>query len=331
VANDSLANRPACPFYWFNWRITLFLCCGDALFDMFSTPTEQPGSVALQGLVGGSPMNVASGLARLGHQSGYFTKLSSDMFGVRMRDWLVASNIDISLSLNTDLNTTLAIVELADDGSARYVFYTSNTADVSIVKSELPSTLSSDIKLLHFGSYSTAVEPTASTLAHFARVESTSRVISYDPNLRPSIEPDIDKWREMFGQFAASANVIKASDEDIETLLGKNREDHFVADCFAKGAQLVFITRGPDGASGFKPDGASVHAEGVSVDVVDTVGAGDTFQAATLHWLGSNGHLGAGVITGDVDLQASMSFAIRAAAVTCTRKGADLPTLADLQ
>ena len=308
----------------------MFLCCGDALFDMFSTPTERLGSVALNGFVGGSPMNVASGLARLGHPSRYFTKLSSDLFGVRMRDWLTANGIDTSLSLDTDLNTTLAIVELAEDGSARYVFYTNDTADVSIARSELPSSLPADIKLLHFGSYTTAVEPTAGSLAHFAKVQSASRVVSYDPNLRPSIEPDIDKWREMFASFSGSAKLIKASDEDIETLLGPDREDNFVANCFSQGAQLVFITRGPEGASGFKPDGTAVQVGGVSVDVVDTVGAGDTFQAATLHWLQSNGHLGTAEITGDVDMQASMSFAIRAAAVTCTRQGADLPTLADL-
>ncbi len=308
----------------------MFLCCGDALFDMFSTPTDTHGSVALQGFVGGSPMNVASGLARLGHSSRYFTKLSSDMFGQRMRGWLDANNIDTSLALDTDLNTTLAIVELAEDGSASYVFYTSNTADVSVAKSELPADLPDDIKLLHFGSYSTAVEPTASSLAHFARVQSANRVISYDPNLRPSIEPDIDKWREMFALYAASASVIKASDEDIATLLGENREDAFVADCFSHGAQLVFITRGGEGASGFKPDGSSEHCGGVRVEVVDTVGAGDTFQAATLHWLQANGHLGQATISGEVDIRASMEFAIRAAAITCTRKGADLPTLSEL-
>lgn len=308
----------------------MYLCCGDALFDLFSEPPTTEGGVALQGVVGGSPMNVASGLARLGHHSRYFTKLSSDLFGQRMRAYLEANNIDIDLVLDSRLNTTLAIVELADDGSADYAFYTSNTADVSILQSELPQDLPADVQLLHFGSYSTAVEPTASSLAHFASSQTASRVISYDPNLRPSIEPDIDKWRDTFASYAASANVIKASDEDIRTLMGSNREEAFVADCFSQGAQLVYITRGADGASGYKPDGSSAHCAGVAVDVVDTVGAGDTFQAATLHWLQLHGHLGQATISGDVDMQASMAFAIRAAAITCTRKGADLPRLNEL-
>jgi len=316
----------------------VFLCCGDALFDLFETGlTESAGgasttAVQLAGNVGGSPMNVAAGLARLGHDSGYFTKLSADLFGQRMRSYLVQNGIDYRLSIDTPLNTTLAIVETAADGSASYVFYTDNTADVSITERELPAELSKDIRVLHFGSYSTAVEPTAGSLAKFAATHTGSKIISYDPNLRPSIEPDIDKWRDTFNAYASNANLIKASDEDIETLYGKGSEERFVADSFNHGAQLVFITRGPDGASGYSADGKVVQCAGVTVNVVDTVGAGDTFQAATLHWLKEHNHLsGDSQLTGDVDLEASMKFAIAAAAITCTRSGADLPYLADLK
>ena len=316
----------------------MFLCCGDALFDLFAgKPDADTGSasaVKLVGNVGGSPMNVAAGLARLGHNSRYFTKLSSDLFGQRMRHYLADNNIDTGLSIDSSLNTTLAIVETNQDGSANYVFYTDNTADVSITSDELPTALPDELQVLHFGSYSTAAEPTASSLLALATREGQQRVVSYDPNLRPTIEPDIDKWREMFAGFAASSSLIKASDEDIETLLGKNQEQRFVEDCFNYGAKLVFITRGPDGASGFDLRGNTAHSKGLKVNVVDTVGAGDTFQAATLHWLATQGHLvsnnGKTALNGDVDLAGSMAFAIRAAAITCTRAGADLPTLADL-
>ncbi len=312
----------------------MYLCCGDALFDMFAEKNredEAASNVNLGGHVGGSPMNVATGLARLGHKSRYFTKLSSDLFGQRMRGHFKDNKIDIDLCIDTNLNTTLAIVEKQADGSAAYVFYTDNTADVSIEANELPSSLPADIQVVHFGSYSTAVDPTSSSLMQLATRESAKRVISYDPNLRPTIEPDIDKWREVYAGFAGSATIIKASDEDIETLLGKNKEDQFVADSFSHGAQLVFITRGPDGGSGFKANGESAHVEGVKVSVVDTVGAGDTFQAGILHWMQSEGHLNGGAeLVGEVDLQASMNFAIKAAAITCTRSGADLPYLSDL-
>jgi len=298
----------------------MFLCCGDALYDLFivdnsDNSSNSPSHVTLAG---------DGGLARLGHQSSYLTKLSNDLYGQRMRDFLQRNNIDARLCIDTDLNTTLAIVEKQADGSARYVFYTDNTADVSMQTDELPASLPENIRLVHVGSYSTAVDPTSTTLIKLTQRETTNRVVSYDPNLRPSIE--------VFDAHAASANLIKASDEDIETLLGKNSEDQFVADCFNHGAQLVFITRGPDGASGFKPDGTHIKVPGVKVEVQDTVGAGDTFQAATLHWLQTEGHLtDSNKIEGEVDIQASMKFAIRAAGITCTRKGADLPTLDDLK
>lgn len=312
----------------------MYLCCGDALFDMFAEKNREndaASNVNLAGHVGGSPMNVATGLARLGHQSRYFTKLSSDLFGQRMRGHFKENEIDIDLCIDTHLNTTLAIVETQADGSAAYVFYTDNTADVSIETNELPASLPADIKVVHFGSYSTAVDPTSSSLMQLAARESANRVVSYDPNLRPTIEPDIDKWREVYAGYASSAKIIKASDEDIETLLGKKREDQFVADSFAHGAQLVYITRGPDGSSGFKASGENAHAKGIEVSVVDTVGAGDTFQACILHWMQSEGHLnGTAELVGEVDIQASMDFAIKAAAITCTRSGADLPYLREL-
>jgi len=293
--------------------------------------------IEIAGVVGGSPMNVALGLSRLGHSSRYLTKLSSDIFGQRIERFLHNNAIDTTLCIPTDLHTTLAMVELADDGAANYAFYTNNTADVGMKASELPSTLPDDIRVLHFGSYSTAVNPTADSLKVLAMRESEQRIVSYDPNLRLSIEPDVTVWRESFSQFAKAATLIKASDEDIEALYGKNGEDKFVADCFSHNAQLVYLTRGPNGASAFSADGSTAHASGLSVAVVDTVGAGDTFQAAILHWLAQQNHISAdssnaaASFAGAVDLKASMAFAIKAAAVTCTRQGADLPTLADVE
>lgn len=318
----------------------MFLCCGDALYDLFastgvgnaSANSASASFINLAGDVGGSPMNVAVGLARLGHHSGYLTKLSSDIFGQRMRGYLSRNDVDTSLSIDTDLNTTLAIVEKQVDGSAKYVFYTDNTADVSLSKNELPVTFPDAVNVLHFGSYSTAVEPCSSSLIALANRETQNRFISYDPNLRLSIEPDLDHWREVFKQFASASNFIKASDEDIEGLYGRGREELFVSDCFEYGAGLVCITKGPDGASGYLPDGESHHIPGISVDVVDTVGAGDTFQATMLHWLAKQGHIDAkGTLQGKVDLKASMALAMRAAGITCTRAGADLPSLHDLE
>ena len=186
--------------------------------------------------------------------------------------------------------------------------------------------------MLHFGSYSTAFGDVSSTLKSLAKREKDKRFISYDPNLRLPIEPDIDLWKSSFKDFASCATLIKASDEDIEALMGKNAEDNFVADCFGHGASIVYITRGPDGASVYTPDDRKYTAASNAVEVKDTVGAGDTFQAAVLHWMAAENHIGSdGKLTGEVDAEASLKFALNAAAVTCGRFGADLPTLKDLQ
>ncbi len=311
----------------------MFLSCGDSLYDMFLEPAaEQSQQVKVNGAAGGSPMNVAVGLSRLGHQSAYFTKLSTDVFGQGLTQFLKNNSVDTSLSLPTDRNSTLAFINKQPDGSAEYSFYTNGTADVSIKTSELPETLPDQIKVLHFGSYSTAFGDVSSTLKFLAKREKDRRFISYDPNLRLAIEPDIELWKSSFKDFASSATLIKASDEDIEALVGKNADDNFVADCFSHGAAIVYITRGSEGASVYTPDDRKFTAKSKAVTVKDTVGAGDTFQAAVLHWMAAENHIGSdGNLTGRVDSEASLKFALNAAAVTCSRFGADLPTLAELQ
>ena len=264
----------------------MFLSCGDSLYDMFLEPDpEQSLQVVVNGVAGGSPMNVAVGLARLGHQSAYFTKLSSDVFGQGLTKFLGNNSIDTSLCLPTDRNSTLAFINKQADGSAEYSFYTDGTADVSIDESELPAKLPDQIQVLHFGSYSTAFGNTSASLKALAKREKNKRFISYDPNLRLAIEPDIDLWKSTFKDFASCATLIKASDEDIEALTGKNAEENFVADCFSHGAAIVYITRGSEGAGVYTPDGDSFNAVSKPVEVKDTVGAGDTFQAAVLHWM----------------------------------------------
>ncbi len=314
----------------------MLLGCGDSLFDMFIGEANLSGNgsddtrISVEGVVGGSPMNVALGMARFGHGSRYLTKLSNDPFGQRIARFLDNNNIDHSLSIPTNLYSTLAMVETQVDGSAQYAFYINNTADVSLSVDELPQELPADVRILHFASYSTAVEPVRSSLSALAARESAQRIVSYDPNLRLSIEPDVQQWQASFAEYSKHANIIKASDEDIAALFGTDGEDKFVAECLANGAELVYLTRGPDGASAFTAD-RSAHVPGVPVSVVDTVGAGDTFQATLLHWLVKEGHVGDGsTLNGAVDLQASIELAAKAAAITCSRRGADLPTLADL-
>lgn len=311
----------------------MFICCGDALVDLFSQPAESAGSVSLQGHVGGSPLNVAVGLARFGNQSAYLCKNSNDFMGQRIARYLKSNNINTNWVVPSDLNSTLAMIQTNTDGSANYAFYTDNTADLSMRIDELPAHFPDSLQLLHFGSYSTAVDPTSSALLALARRESDQRIVSYDPNIRPTIEPDTAVWREKFADFSKVADFVKASDEDIALLFGPDKSfESFAADTLARGASLVAVTEGGDGATLYAANGAQARSKPVSVSVKDTVGAGDTFQAACLHWLNANDCVKAGILSNEgVDLQELADFAAMAAAITCTRVGADIPTLSDVE
>jgi len=314
----------------------MFLSCGDALFDIFVDSEANQNTVALSGGVGGSPLNVAIGLCRLGHHSRFLTKVSSDPFGQRMSRHLAENKLDTSLCIDTDQNTTLAIVEKNPDGSAKYVFYLDNTADASITADDIPAQLPDDIKVLHVGSYSTVLPQTGAALQGLVQREAQHRAISYDPNLRLMVQPDIAVWKAAFDHISQYAFVIKASDEDVDAFMGEGNHKAFLELCLERGAQAAFITRGPNGAMAMDSSGQFVDVPGVSVVVEDTVGAGDTFQAAILHWLTSNQHVGENVngrttLSGSLNLSDCVQFALQAAAITCTRRGADLPTLADVE
>ena len=316
----------------------MFMSCGDALVDLFSQPSgsassASPGDVALAGHVGGSPLNVAVGLARLGNSAAYLCKNSSDFMGQKIAQYLQANGVDTRWVVPTSLNSTLAMVQTNEDGSANYAFYTEKTADVSLRIEELPDTLPNELSVLNFASYSTAVESTRSALIALAEREQGRRVIAYDPNLRPSIEPDMDIWRESYAQFSASASFIKASDEDIRTLMGEGTSlENFATDAIAKGAQIVVVTEGAAGATVYSQGGGRAKSAPVEIEVADTVGAGDTFQCSSLHYLNANKHIVDNTLNAaDVDLQALVDFAATAAAITCSRRGADLPSLADVE
>ncbi len=314
----------------------MFLSCGDALFDLFVDSKTGENSVALSGGVGGSPLNVAIGLCRLGHHSRFLTKVSSDPFGQRMARHLQENKLDTSLCINTDQNTTLAIVEKNTDGSAKYVFYLDNTADASITHDDIPAKLPDDIKCLHVGSYSTVLPKTGAALQQLVKREAQHRAISYDPNLRLMVQPDLSVWKAAFDHITQHAFVVKASDEDVDALMGKGQHKAFLEHCLEQGAKAAFITRGPDGAMAMDASGQFVDMPGVNITVEDTVGAGDTFQASILHWLAVNQHVGPvengrTVLSGSLNLSGCVQFALQAAAITCTRRGADLPTLADVE
>lgn len=310
----------------------MFISCGDILVDLFDQPGETGGNVSLNGHVGGSPFNVAVGLSRLGNSVGFLCKNSNDFIGRRIFNYIVENGVKTDWVIPSDLNSTLAMIKKNADGSANYAFYIDNTADVSLSIDELPEAFPDDLNVLHFGSYSTAVQPTSIALQELAKRESAHRVISYDPNIRASIQPDMAVWRETFTRLSQYANFVKASDEDIRLLFGDSKSfESFAVDTLAAGASAVAVTEGGDGATVYTADGRASRSKPISIAVEDTVGAGDTFQAASLHWLAANACIEGGSLNvDDANIQKWVDFAAAAAAITCTRKGADLPTLKDV-
>ena len=310
----------------------MFLSCGDSLFDLFADAGGDVATVSLAGRVGGSPLNVALGLARLGHRAGFFTKMSGDLFGQRIRGFMQREEIDQRFLIPTDRNTTLAMVSLASDGSAAYAFYIEGTADRSIEPEEVPASFPDELEAIHLASYSTVTEPTASALLRLVRQESQRRFISYDPNIRASIEPDLDIWRAKVAELVPHAALVKASEEDLDQLYPGRSVEAVLADWIAAGASMAVVTRGEHGAVANTAGGVETAVPGRPVAVVNTVGAGDTFQAALLAGLKERGCLSRqaleaadGAFVDDL-----VTFAVQAAAITCSRRGADLPRRSDL-
>ncbi len=258
--------------------------------------------------------------------------ISRDRFGAFLADTLVGEGVEDRYLVRTDRLSTISVVATAADGQPSYAFHGEGAADRSLQPGDLPAQLPDDITALTFGSYTMAVEPVGTTLAALAQRERGRRVISVDPNLRPSVVGDMQAWASAAERFYRTATIIKASDEDIRTAWGGRLSIADAAtywlDC---GASLVVVTEGSKGASAFSAAG-HVSVPGRSVVVQDTVGAGDTFHAALLAQLDRTERMNPQVIAA-LELAAIrdlLSYATAAAAITVSRSGADLPTAAEV-
>lgn len=307
----------------------MILVCGEALMDVFSEQ-ETASGLLLDARVGGSPFNVAVGLARMDQRVAFFGGLSQGFLGDRLRKALMSENVDIGFCPVVAAPTTLGLVGLLDDGSASYAFYGSGCADRLIVADDIPE-LDDRFKALHFGSYTTVVEPVASAQRLLVERERHRRLIAYDPNLRLNVEPDLDRWTSTMAWMAAHVHIIKVSSEDLHAAFPGVPLNEVAKSWLRLGCRLVVVTRGGSGAIAFTQTEV-VEVESPRVDVVDTVGAGDTFQAAVLTWLSERGMLSADAV-GSIDaiqLRSALGFAAMAASITCTRRGADMPRRIEL-
>ena len=307
----------------------MFVVCGEALMDVYVLEATATG-LRLDARIGGSPFNVAVGLARLGRRAALLTGLSRDAAGERLMQALAAEGVDPGLVVRSDAPSTLSVVSVDAAGVPRYAFHGHGTADRAIDADTLPA-LPEEARVLQFGSYALVVEPVGSALRALAARERGRRLVAYDPNVRLNVEPDLARWREVVEAMAALAHIVKVSDEDLGLLYPDATPADAARRWLAAGARLVVLTRGARGSEAWT---RRVHAAeaAVPVAVVDAVGAGDTFQAALLTWLDEQQALSpAGLEALDAaGLAALLRFAARAAALTCSRRGADMPRRSEL-
>ncbi len=310
----------------------MILVCGEALIDMFVT-AKADGSLVTEPVAGGSPYNVAIGLARLGSRTGFFGGMSNDAFGIHLAAKLQREGVDLRYALRSDRPSTLVLVSTDAAGVPTYRFIGEGAADRMLTVADLPASLPGDVTALTFGSLSMGVEPAGATFLALAERESGRRVISVDPNLRASVVGDIATWKVRLERFIAAANIVKSSIEDIEGTYGHGvPAASVVAGWMALGPSLVIVTRGAEGATAYWQGGSTAIA-GRKVPVVDTVGAGDTFHAALLNFFERKGQMTAAGLKSltEATVKDAIAFAAAAAAVTCTRRGADMPSLADAE
>ena len=309
----------------------MILVIGEALIDLIEN-RYQPG--AFNAIVGGANLNVATALAKRGTPHTFYARMSNDRFGQIIREKLTKNNVSFPNAIITDDNSTLAIVSLNESGVPTYSFYVNGTSDWGWTKEELPTQEQLDkeqINCVQFGCLTMAMEPGNLVIEEWAK-NLKDVTISHDINIRSALGFDPNKEKERVERTNKFSNIIKASDEDIEWLYQNQREVNEVAQEWANENKIVLITRGSEGTSIFTKQNEPKNVPSRKINVVDTVGAGDTFCANLLGQLEDNNYLGKDLTQIPLeDLTNYVYIAGIAASITCERAGCEPPTREDLQ
>ncbi|WP_171132838.1 MULTISPECIES: carbohydrate kinase [unclassified Ruegeria] len=304
----------------------MILCCGEALIDMIAEPTAS-GADGFVPHSGGAVFNTAIALGRLDAPVGLLTGLSTDMFGQQLAAALQASHVETSHVIQSDRPTTLAFVQLKD-GHASYNFVDENTAGRMLRPEDMPRQLPGAISALYFGGISLACEPCADAYAALLEQHGADRAVMLDPNIRPGFIKDQTRYRTRLNRMIAQADIVKVSDEDLDWIIpGPETLDEKVPLLLQAGPAVVIVTRGAEGATGYLADSRQTSVPVEPVKVVDTVGAGDTFNAGVLAALEEAGHLSKPGLRAlpPATLRAALALGAKVAAVTVSRAGANPP------
>jgi fructokinase len=289
--------------------------CGEVLIDLI--PDDSGERIPH---VGGGPANTAKALARLGHDVQFIDGISSDKYGQMCRQELLDDEVKLDLALSSEKPTCLAIVSLNESGGASYEFEIDGTATFDFSASWLPDPSRYKPSVLHIGTLVTVIQPGADVLYDWAMKVAEFAPIVFDPNVRSVVMNDRDKYLAAVERWVAISSVVKVSDDDMAWLYPGQQFADVAKRWINDGAELVVVTRGADGITGFTADG-SAEVRGVKIEVADTVGAGDTVGAIVVEAMIEKGILN---LTGDT-LKAVLNRAAIAAGITCSRKGAQPP------
>lgn len=299
---------------------------GEALIDFTGS-----GNMAFQGHCGGSPLNSAIACARLGQPTAYLTQLSTDLFGERLLQHMLDNSIDTRFVQRSDAPSTVAFVERGPSTN-RYAFYSRASADSGWSPQPLP-VLPESCRFLHFGSISLLQDPAASRISEFVAANAGQRVVVFDPNVRLSLIADLSAYRQRMQRWLRCTDLLKLSDEDVAALAPGMSHADAAMTWLQGGPRAVVITCGGDGAVLYRNGHPPMPIAAPRVEVVDSIGAGDTFTAGLSVALFAEGvrealeleHLP------DAAWRQVLQFAATAAAINCTREGANPPTLVEVR
>lgn len=285
---------------------------------------------------GGGPANSAVALARLGTTARFAGRISTGSLGTLARQKLIASGVDLSASQDTSDPQTLAIAKLSASGSATYEFYTAGTADFGWTDAGLAPLIDGPFPdaatpvALHTGTLALALQPSGMVIERLLTRAREQMTISIDPNLR-TLLIGVDYYREVIGRWASLADIVRLSADDLEELWPGFSPEQAAEFLHRRGVVLVVVSLGEDGAYA-SLRGDEVRVSIAPTELVDTVGAGDSFHGGLLHHLAEADRLGGRLESLDVDgLRAALGFASRVAAITVSRPGADPPWWHELQ
>ena len=284
---------------------------------------------------GGGPANFAVAVSRLGTTARFAGRLSTGALGALCRAKLEASNVDLSASEAASEPATLAIAKLDDSGAASYEFYTDGTADWAWTDESLAPLVDGPFPTderplaIHTGTLALALQPSGQVIENLLARARAQLTTSVDPNLRTLLVP-IETYRAVIDRWAGLSDIVRLSEDDLEQLWPDFTPEQAAAHLHGLGVPLVVVSLGADGAF------ASLRGESVRVpiaptDLVDTVGAGDSFHGGMMHYLAVAGHLGGRLDQLDITgLTGALTFASRVSAINCSRAGANPPWASEL-